>query len=35
MNATTVELDSDHVAMLSKPNEVTNIIMEAAAKAVR
>jgi pimeloyl-ACP methyl ester carboxylesterase len=35
MKATTVELDSDHVAMLSKPNEVTNIIMEAATKAAR
>ncbi|MDZ4869771.1 MAG: alpha/beta hydrolase [Alphaproteobacteria bacterium] len=33
MNATTIELDSDHVAMLSKPNEVANVIMEAAAKA--
>jgi len=33
MNAKTTELDGDHVLMLSKPNEVTNIIMEAAAKA--
>jgi pimeloyl-ACP methyl ester carboxylesterase len=35
MKATTVELDSDHVAMLSKPNEVTSVIMEAATKAAR
>lgn len=35
MNATTIELDSDHVAMLSKPNEVATIIMDAAAKAAR
>jgi pimeloyl-ACP methyl ester carboxylesterase len=35
MNATTIELDSDHVAMLSKPNEVTNIIIEASTKAAR
>lgn len=33
MKATTLELDSDHVAMLSKPNEVANVIMDAAAKA--
>ena len=35
MNATTTELDSDHVAMLSKPNEVAAVIMDAAAKATR
>lgn len=35
MNATTIELDSDHVPMLSKPNDVTNVIMEAATKAAR
>lgn len=33
MKATTIELDSDHVAMLSKPKEVANVIMEAAQKA--
>lgn len=33
MKATTTELDSDHVAMLSHPNEVAAIIMDAAAKA--
>jgi pimeloyl-ACP methyl ester carboxylesterase len=35
MNATTLELDSDHVPMLSKPVEVTNVIIEAATKAAR
>jgi pimeloyl-ACP methyl ester carboxylesterase len=35
MKATTLELDSDHVAMLSKPTEVANVIMDAAAKAAR
>ncbi len=35
MNATTVELDSDHVAMLSKPREVADVIVDAATKAAR
>lgn len=35
MSAITKELDSDHVIMLSKPHDVANTIMEAAAKAVR
>jgi hypothetical protein len=35
MKATTTELDSDHVAMLSHPNEVAAVIMEAAARAAR
>jgi pimeloyl-ACP methyl ester carboxylesterase len=33
MKATTTELDTSHVPMLSKPNEVTAVIMDAAAKA--
>ena len=33
MKATTKELDTSHVAMLSKPKEVAAVIMEAAAKA--
>jgi len=33
MKAATTELDTSHVPMLSKPNEVAVIIMEAAAKA--
>ena len=35
MNATTTELDSDHVAMLSHPKDVANVIMDAAAKAAK
>jgi pimeloyl-ACP methyl ester carboxylesterase len=33
MKATTTELNTSHVAMLSKPNEVAAVIMDAAAKA--
>ena len=33
MKATTTELDTSHVAMLSKPNDVAAVIMDAAAKA--
>ena len=33
MKATTTELDTSHVPMLSKPKEVAAVIMEAAAKA--
>ncbi len=33
MKATTKELDTSHVPMLSKPKEVAAVIMEAAAKA--
>jgi len=33
MKATTTELDSDHVAMLSHPKQIAAVIMEAAAKA--
>jgi pimeloyl-ACP methyl ester carboxylesterase len=33
MKATTTELNTSHVAMLSKPNEVAAVIMDAAGKA--
>jgi pimeloyl-ACP methyl ester carboxylesterase len=33
MKATTIELDSDHVAMMSKPKDVAKVLMDAAAKA--
>jgi pimeloyl-ACP methyl ester carboxylesterase len=33
MKATTTELDTSHVAMLAKPNDVAAVIMDAAAKA--
>jgi pimeloyl-ACP methyl ester carboxylesterase len=33
MQATTTELNTSHVAMLSKPNEVAAVIMDAATKA--
>ncbi len=33
MKATTKELDTSHVPMLSRPKEVAAVIMEAAAKA--
>jgi hypothetical protein len=33
MKATTTELDASHVSMISKPNEVATVIMDAAAKA--
>ena len=33
MKATTTELDASHVAMLSRPNDVAAVIMDAAAKA--
>ena len=33
MKATTTELDTSHMAMLSKPNDVAAVIMDAAAKA--
>jgi pimeloyl-ACP methyl ester carboxylesterase len=33
MNATTTELDTSHVPMLSKPKDVAAVIMDAAAKA--
>jgi pimeloyl-ACP methyl ester carboxylesterase len=33
MKATTTELDTSHVPMLSKPRDVSAVIMEAAAKA--
>lgn len=33
MKATTTELPTSHVAMLSKPKEVAAVIMDAAAKA--
>jgi pimeloyl-ACP methyl ester carboxylesterase len=33
MKATTTELDTSHVSMLSKPNDVAAVIMDAAAKA--
>jgi hypothetical protein len=33
INATTTELDTSHVPMLSKPKEVLAVIMKAAAKA--
>lgn len=33
MNATTVELDSSHVPMLSQPEAVLKVIREAAAMA--
>jgi len=33
MKATTTELNTSHLPMLSKPNEVAAIIMDAAAKA--
>jgi pimeloyl-ACP methyl ester carboxylesterase len=33
MHATTTELDTSHVPMLSKPDEVAAVIMDAAAKA--
>jgi pimeloyl-ACP methyl ester carboxylesterase len=33
MKATTTELNTSHVAMLSKPNDVAAVIMDAAAKA--
>jgi pimeloyl-ACP methyl ester carboxylesterase len=33
MKATTTELDTSHVPMLSKPNEVAAVIIEAATKA--
>ena len=35
MNATTTELDASHVPMLSKPRDVSAVIMEAAARAPR
>jgi pimeloyl-ACP methyl ester carboxylesterase len=34
MKATTTELDASHVPMLSKPNDVAAVIMDAAAKAL-
>jgi pimeloyl-ACP methyl ester carboxylesterase len=33
INATTTELDTSHVAMLSKPRDVSAVIIDAAAKA--
>jgi len=33
MKATTTELDASHVAMLSQPKAVAEVIMDAAAKA--
>jgi len=33
MKATTTELDTSHVPMLSKPKDVAAVIMDAAAKA--
>jgi len=33
MKATTTELNTSHVAMLSKPNDVAAVIMDAAARA--
>ena len=33
MKATTTELDTSHVALLSKPNDVAAVIMDAATKA--
>jgi hypothetical protein len=33
MKATTTELDTSHVPMLSKPNEVAAVIVDAATKA--
>jgi pimeloyl-ACP methyl ester carboxylesterase len=33
MKATTTELDADHVAMLSKPNQVADVIIDAASRA--
>jgi len=33
MKATTTELNTSHVPMLSKPNDVAAVIMDAAAKA--
>lgn len=33
MHATATELDSDHVAMLSKPNQVADVIIDAASRA--
>jgi pimeloyl-ACP methyl ester carboxylesterase len=33
MKATTTELDTSHVPMLSKPEDVAAVIMDAAAKA--
>ena len=33
MKATTTELETSHVPMLSKPKEVSEVIMDAAAKA--
>lgn len=35
MKAIAVELDSDHVAMLSKPNQVADVIIDAATKVAR
>jgi pimeloyl-ACP methyl ester carboxylesterase len=35
MNATTITLDSSHVAMLSHPKEVSDLIEQAAAKALQ
>lgn len=35
MKATTTELDASHVPMLSKPRDVSAVIMEAAAKALQ
>jgi hypothetical protein len=33
MKATTTELNTSHVPMLSKPNDVAAVIMDAAVKA--
>jgi pimeloyl-ACP methyl ester carboxylesterase len=33
MNATTTELDTSHVPILSKPKDVAAVIMDAAAKS--
>jgi hypothetical protein len=30
MNATTIELDSSHVSLISHPNEIANLILRAA-----
>jgi pimeloyl-ACP methyl ester carboxylesterase len=32
MNARTIELNASHVAFISRPKEVTRVILEAAAK---
>jgi hypothetical protein len=35
MNATTITLNSSHVAILSHPKEVADVIEQAAAKALQ